>query len=225
MFRMRPRFTVLVALLTATLNWAQGSPWHHHDAASVSTRFSFVRSRWPLMFPMTVLPIVRPVPRIRLPLPRKREPSLSQEKSFGSSQRLAPLPSASRPQAPSESSLTHHTALLAQLIQAEAGNQPFLVQLCVGDVVLNRMQASGFPHHLAAVIQQPEQFSSVANGTFARAVPTAKAFRAAHNALSGWDPVRGDLYYYNPSLPHSAWMNTLTACQAVGALLFCPAPS
>jgi N-acetylmuramoyl-L-alanine amidase len=109
---------------------------------------------------------------------------------------------------------------LARLIQAEAGNQPFLVQLCVGDIVLNRLHASQFPHHLAAVIQQPGQFSSVSNGTFARAVPTTKALRAARNAMEGWNPVRGDLYYYNPSLPHNAWMNTLPGCQRIGAMAF-----
>ena len=111
---------------------------------------------------------------------------------------------------------------LAQLIQAEAGNQPFLVRLCVGDVVLNRMRAAGFPHHLRQVILQPGQFSSVSNGTFAQAVPTPQTLRAAENALSGWNPVRGDLYYYNPALPHNPWMNTLTSCQRVGAMVFCP---
>lgn len=110
---------------------------------------------------------------------------------------------------------------LAQLIQAEAGNQPFLVRLCVGDVVLNRMQTAGFPHHLRQVILQPGQFSSVSNGMFAQATPTPQTLRAAQNALNGWNPVPTALYFFNPSLPHSPWMNTLTACQPFGSMVFC----
>lgn len=121
-----------------------------------------------------------------------------------------------------KSRVPSRTQWLARLIQAEAGNQPFLARLCVGDVVLNRMQTAGFPHHLRQVILQPGQFSSVSNGTFAHAVPTPQTLRAAENALSGWNPVRGALYYYNPALPHNPWMNTLTSCQRVGAMVFCP---
>jgi N-acetylmuramoyl-L-alanine amidase len=121
-----------------------------------------------------------------------------------------------------KSHTTSRIQWLGRLIQAEAGNQPFLVRLCVGDVVLNRMQAAGFPHHLRQVILQPGQFSSVSNGTFAQAVPTPQTIRAAENALNGWNPVPTALYFFNPSLPHSAWMNTLTNCHPLGAMVFCP---
>ncbi|PSR31222.1 MAG: hypothetical protein C7B46_17025 [Sulfobacillus benefaciens] len=233
MRRIRPRFTVLITLLTALLHMvspAHRAPWMLGRLRPASVSATPVRAKpvgqvvlslrqfwlrhgkaWaPAVFrsALSAHPTRTPVPR-RLPYP------------------LPALPlavSSAPPVAATHSSRASVSSLhwLAQLIQAEAGNQPFLVRLCVGDVVLNRMQAAGFPHHLRQVILQPGQFSSVSNGTFAQATPTPQTIRAAQNALSGWNPVRGDLYYYNPALPHNPWMNTLTSCQRVGAMVFCP---
>ncbi len=112
---------------------------------------------------------------------------------------------------------------LAQLIQAEAGDQPFDAQVAVGAVVVNRLHARYFPHRLWAVLNEPHQFTTVANGTWASARPTPSAWRAAALALQGDDPTDGALYFYNPSLPHAAWMNTLTGCEPIGAMDFCHA--
>lgn len=110
---------------------------------------------------------------------------------------------------------------LAQLIQAEAGDQPFDAQVAVGAVVVNRLHAQSFPHHLWAVLNEPNQFATVTNGTWASARPTPSAWHAAALALKGADPTDGALYFYNPSLPHAAWMNTLTGCEPIGAMDFC----
>lgn len=110
--------------------------------------------------------------------------------------------------------------LLAHLVQAEAGTQPLLGQVAVGAVVLNRLKASGFPKTLSGVIEQPGQFESVSNGTFWRQ-PSPTAILAAQDALKGWDPTGGALFYYNPSLPHSSWMNGLAVTTVIGAQVFC----
>lgn len=122
---------------------------------------------------------------------------------------------------PPRTAQRRHRRWLAQLIQAEAGNQPFLTQLAVGAVALNRLRTPGFPHRWRAMLHQPGQFTSVANGTWATAIPSRQARRAARQALTGWDPTHGALYFYNPSLPHAAWMSTLHACRQLGAMQFC----
>ncbi len=110
--------------------------------------------------------------------------------------------------------------LLAHLVQAEAGTQSLLGQVAVGAVVINRLNNPRFPKTLVAVIEQPGQFESVANGTFWQQ-PSPRAYLAAKDALQGWDPTGGALFYYNPTLPHSPWMNTLIVTATIGAQVFC----
>lgn len=114
---------------------------------------------------------------------------------------------------------------LARLIQAEAGTQSRLAQESVGAVALNRLRAPGFPHTWSAMLSQRDQFQSVANGSWVRAVPSAAAWRAARAAWAGRDPTHGALYFYAPALPHAPWMDTLTGCRVFGALRFCRSPS
>lgn len=109
---------------------------------------------------------------------------------------------------------------LAHLVQSEAGNQPFLGQVAVAAVVLNRMKAPGFPKTVAGVIFQPGQFESVSNGTFWMA-PDPQAYQAAEAALNGEDPTGGALYYYNPSLTTNKWMEDLPVLVTIGAQVFC----
>ncbi len=109
---------------------------------------------------------------------------------------------------------------LARLVQAEAGNQPFAGQVAVAAVVLNRLAAPGFPKTVQAVVFQPGQFASVANGQYWE-TPSPLAFAAVKAALAGWDPTGGALFFYNPSLPHSPWMDTLPQSAVIGAQVFC----
>ncbi len=110
--------------------------------------------------------------------------------------------------------------LLAHLVQAEAGNQPFVGQVAVAAVVINRLNAPGFPKTLSGVIEDPGQFESVSNGSIWQS-PGALAFMAAKAAMKGWDPTHGALFYYNPNLPHADWMNSLPMTAAIGAQVFC----
>ncbi len=86
--------------------------------------------------------------------------------------------------------------LLARLISAEAAAEPYEGQVAVGAVVLNRMRSDIFPDTLAGVIYEPWQFEPVMNGWIGRPA-TATARQAALDALSGWDPTGGALYFFN----------------------------
>lgn len=110
--------------------------------------------------------------------------------------------------------------LLARLVQAEAGNQPFIGQVAVAAVALNRLHTAGFPKTLDAVIAEPGQFETVADGRFWNA-PGPLAFMAAKAAWQGWDPTGGALYFFNPALPHASWMNTLPVAAIIGSQVFC----
>lgn len=110
--------------------------------------------------------------------------------------------------------------LIAHLVQSEAGNQPFVGQVAVAAVILNRLAKPGFPKTLTSVIFESNQFESVSNGQYQNA-PGPLAFMAAKAALSGWDPTHGALYFYNPSLPHASWMDTLPRTAIIGNQVFC----
>ncbi|MBX5466743.1 MAG: cell wall hydrolase [Firmicutes bacterium] len=110
--------------------------------------------------------------------------------------------------------------LLAHLVEAESGNQPFLAQVAVAAVALNRLHAPGFPKTLRGVIFQPGQFDSVANGTFFQP-PSREAVAAAEVALAGYDPTRGALYFYNPALTRDPWIRTRPVLVTIGAQRFC----
>lgn len=117
------------------------------------------------------------------------------------------------------------TRWLAQIIQAEAGDQSFNTKLAVGDVVLNRVRSGIFPASVRAVILQPSQFQPVATGTFFSAIPTPTDWRVARFALQGWNIVPKALYFFNPSLYAGGWMNGLRDCVGHGQMLFCAAPT
>jgi N-acetylmuramoyl-L-alanine amidase len=88
--------------------------------------------------------------------------------------------------------------LIAQVAVAEEGNHTFEDMVGVADVVLHRLQAPGFPKTVAGVIFQPWAFTSVANGYFFDVSPTGRAIQAVRDALAGWDPTHGALYFYDP---------------------------
>ncbi|NMP20834.1 cell wall hydrolase [Sulfobacillus harzensis] len=110
--------------------------------------------------------------------------------------------------------------MLAHLVQAEAGNQPFLGQVAVAAVALNRLKTPGYPKTLDGVLFQPGQFETVANGTFWQA-PSKQALAAARAAASGWDPTDGALYFYNPSMTNDNWLEGQPVAAVIGNQVFC----
>ncbi|HLT58374.1 MAG: cell wall hydrolase [Limnochordales bacterium] len=96
--------------------------------------------------------------------------------------------------------------LLARVIAAEAQGEPYVGQVAVGAVILNRVRSPQFPNSLSGVIYQPHAFESVSNGLVWRRTPSAEAYRAARDALNGWDPTYGALFFWNPSKPVNPWV-------------------
>ncbi|MBQ2992094.1 MAG: spore cortex-lytic enzyme [Clostridia bacterium] len=97
--------------------------------------------------------------------------------------------------------------LLARLIHGEARGEPYVGMVAVGAVVLNRVKNSRFPNTIAGVIYQAGAFDAVADGQI-NLTPNEQSRRAARDALNGWDPTNGCLYYYNPSTATSKWIWT-----------------
>ncbi|MFR5786047.1 MAG: cell wall hydrolase [Christensenellales bacterium] len=95
--------------------------------------------------------------------------------------------------------------LLARLIHGEARGEPYVGMVAVGAVVLNRVRSSRFPNTLAGVIYQSGAFDAVSDGQINLA-PSEQSRRAARDALNGWDPTGGCLYYYNPATATSPWI-------------------
>ncbi|ACL69550.1 cell wall hydrolase [Halothermothrix orenii] len=94
--------------------------------------------------------------------------------------------------------------LLARAIHAEARGEPFIGQVAVGAVIINRVLSPHFPDTFYGVIYQPGQFTAVVDGQI-NLTPNRTAFRAAREALKGNDPTMGALYYYNPKTAENKW--------------------
>lgn len=110
--------------------------------------------------------------------------------------------------------------LLARVIAAEAETEPYVGQVAVGAVILNRVRSPEFPNTLAGVIYQPLAFESVSNGLIWRRTPRPEARRAAWDALNGWDPTYGALYFWNPYKPVSPWVWTRRIITQIGNHVF-----
>ena len=96
-------------------------------------------------------------------------------------------------------------SLLARLVSGEARGEPYIGQVAVAAVVLNRVRSDGFPDTVSGVIFQPGAFDAVWDGQFDME-PTDSAVRAARDAMNGWDPTGGCTYYYNPSTATNEWI-------------------
>ena len=95
--------------------------------------------------------------------------------------------------------------LLAKCIYAEARGETYSGQVAVGAVILNRVKSSKFPNTIYGVIYQPYAFTAVADGQI-NLEPNQTAYNAARDALNGWDPTYGCIYYYNPKTATSSWI-------------------
>lgn len=105
--------------------------------------------------------------------------------------------------------------LLARCVYAEARGEPYTGQVAVAAVVLNRVRSSKFPNSISGVIYQPLAFTAVADGQI-NLTPNETAYKAAKDALNGWDPTNGCLYYYNPATATSKWIWSLKVELKIG---------
>jgi len=109
--------------------------------------------------------------------------------------------------------------LLARLIHAEAQAEPYIGKVAVGAVALNRVESPSFPNTLAGVIYQPGAFESVTNGRI-NLTPSQESVRAAIDALNGWDPTYGALFFWNPYKKVSAWIWSRPIVTQIGKHVF-----
>ena len=105
--------------------------------------------------------------------------------------------------------------LLAKLVYAEARGEPYKGQVAVAAVVLNRVKSASFPNTVSGVIYQRNAFTCVNNGSINN-TPDSACIRAALDALNGWDPTGGCLYYYNPKTATDSWIRTRTVQTVIG---------
>lgn len=120
----------------------------------------------------------------------------------------------------SNSSNNSDVYLLARLIHAEARGEPYTGQVAVGAVVLNRVKSSSFPNSIAGVIYQSGAFSVVDDGQINMS-PNTTAINAARDALNGWDPTYGCIYYFNPNTATSKWIWSRPHVITIGNHRFC----
>lgn len=110
--------------------------------------------------------------------------------------------------------------LLARIISAESRGEPYEGQVAVGAVILNRVEHPSFPNTLAGVIYQPGAFSAIDDGQFNEPVADS-AYRAARDAINGWDPSGGAIYYYNPDRSTNKWIFSRPVITVIGKHRFC----
>lgn len=105
--------------------------------------------------------------------------------------------------------------LLAMAIHGESRGEPYVGKVAVGAVILNRVRNPKFPNSIAGVIYQPGAFTAVSDGQI-YLKPEEESFKAARDALNGWDPTKGAIYYWNPAVATSKWIWTRKVSLKIG---------
>ena len=117
---------------------------------------------------------------------------------------------------------TSDVQLLARAINGEARGEPYEGQVAVGAVILNRVKDSKFPNTIAGVIYQSGAFTAVADGQINVPIEEgATVVKAARDALNGWDPTDGAIYYFNPDTATNKWIWSRPLIKTIGKHRFC----
>lgn len=124
--------------------------------------------------------------------------------------------------AASNSNSTSDVQLIARAINGEARGEPYEGQVAVGAVILNRVKSSKFPNTISGVIYEPGAFTAVSDGQIN--VPISEGstvVKAARDALNGWDPTGGAIYYFNPDTATNKWIWSRPLIKTIGKHRFC----
>ena len=112
--------------------------------------------------------------------------------------------------------------LLSKLVAGEARGESYEGQVAVGAVILNRVAHSSFPNTIAGVIYQPGAFTAVSDGQINVAIEeSSTVVKAARDALNGWDPTEGAIYYFNPDTATNKWIWSRPLIKTIGKHRFC----
>ena len=115
------------------------------------------------------------------------------------------------------SSYQNDLQLLARCVNGEARGEPYLGQVAVAAVVLNRVKHPSFPNTIASVIYQKGAFSAVTDGQFSVPISEGSSvYRACRDAMNGWDPTGGAVYYYNPKKTTNRWIFSREVVKIIG---------
>ena len=117
-------------------------------------------------------------------------------------------------------SSTANVELLARLINGEARGEPYTGMVAVGAVVLNRVSSPNFPSTIAGVIYQRGAFDAVSDGQI-NLTPSTQCYNAARDAMNGWDPSGGAIYYFNPATATNKWIWSRPLTVTIGKHRFC----
>ena len=120
----------------------------------------------------------------------------------------------------SSTSNSNDLNLLSRVIYGEARGEPYRGQVAIGAVVLNRVKNSSFPNTIAGVIYQSGAFDAVSDGQI-NMTPDSTAKKAAQDAINGWDPSYGAIYYFNPSTATNKWIWSRPLTVVIGKHRFC----
>ncbi|GFN31832.1 spore cortex-lytic enzyme [Paenibacillus xylaniclasticus] len=110
--------------------------------------------------------------------------------------------------------------IMANAVYGEARGEPYEGQVAVAAVILNRLKSPSFPNSVSGVIFQPGAFTAVADGQI-YLTPNARAQQAVQDAINGWDPSGGCIYYFNPSTATSKWIWSRPQVKTIGKHIFC----
>ena len=114
------------------------------------------------------------------------------------------------------------TQLLARAVNGEARGEPYEGQVAVAAVILNRVKHSSFPNSISGVIYQPGAFTAVSDGQINVPIDTGSTvYKACRDAMNGWDPSGGAIYYFNPDTATSSWIWSRTFIRQIGKHRFC----
>lgn len=120
------------------------------------------------------------------------------------------------------SNSTSDLQLMARAINGEARGEPYEGQVAVGAVILNRVKSSQFPNTIAGVIYQAGAFTAVADGQISVPISNdSTVVKAAQDAMNGWDPTGGAIYYFNPDTATNKWIWSRPLIKTIGKHRFC----
>ncbi len=117
---------------------------------------------------------------------------------------------------------TSDLQLMARAINGEARGEPYEGQVAVGAVILNRVKDSRFPNSISGVIYQSGAFTAVADGQINSPIDEGSTvYKAAQDAMNGWDPTGGCVYYFNPDTATNSWIWSRPHVKTIGKHRFC----
>ena len=125
-------------------------------------------------------------------------------------------------QAATNANSTSNIQLMARAINGEARGEPYEGQVAIGAVIMNRVSSSQFPNTIAGVIYQTGAFTAVSDGQINMPIDTnSTVMKAARDAINGWDPTGGAIYYYNPDTATNSWIWSRETIKVIGKHKFC----